>query len=71
MVVTTLTTVDGVRLAAHVHHAADPHGTVVLAHGFTASAQHEDVLELARALSDAGYDAFTYDGWRHGDSPGV
>lgn len=71
VVVTTLTTVDGVRLAAHVHHADDPHGTVVLAHGFTASAQHEDLVALARALSEAGYDVVTYDARGHGDSTGL
>src|SRR5439155_23849763 len=68
--VTTLTTVDGVRLAAHLHHVARPRGTVVLAHGFTASATHDDVEALARALVEAGYDVVTYDARGHGASTG-
>src|SRR5438093_2372828 len=68
--VTTLTTVDGVRLAAHLHHVARPRGTVVLAHGFTASATHDDVEALARALVQAGYDVVTYDARGHGASTG-
>jgi pimeloyl-ACP methyl ester carboxylesterase len=68
--VTTLTTVDGVRLAAHLHHVARPRGTVVLAHGFTASATHDDVEALAGALVDAEYDVVTYDARGHGGSTG-
>jgi pimeloyl-ACP methyl ester carboxylesterase len=68
--VTTITTVDGIRLAAYVHEATDPRGTVVLAHGFTASATHVDVEALAGALVAAHYDVVSYDARGHGDSTG-
>jgi pimeloyl-ACP methyl ester carboxylesterase len=67
---TTLTTVDGVSLSAYTHEADDPRGSVVLAHGFTASATHADVEALAGALVDAHYDVVTYDARGHGDSTG-
>ena len=67
---TTLTTVDGIRLAAHTHCVAAPRGSVVVAHGFTASATHADVEALAGALGAAGYDVVTYDARGHGDSEG-
>lgn len=68
--VTTLTTVDGVRLAAHVQCVASPRGSVVIAHGFTASATHADVEALAAALTRARYDVVTYDARGHGRSEG-
>ena len=71
VVVMTLTTVDGVRLAAHVHRIPEPHGTVVLAHGFTASATHADVEALAETVANAGYDVVTYDARGHGASGGA
>ncbi len=71
MVDLTLTTVDGVRLAAHVHQVPEPHGTVVLAHGFTASATHADVEALAETVANAGYDVVTYDARGHGASGGA
>jgi uncharacterized protein len=68
--VTTLTTVDGVRLAAQVQCVASPRGSVVIAHGFTASATHADVEALAAALTHARYDVITYDARGHGRSEG-
>ena len=67
---TILTTVDGIRLAAHTHCVAAPRGSVVVAHGFSASATHADVEALAGALGAAGYDVVTYDARGHGDSEG-
>jgi alpha-beta hydrolase superfamily lysophospholipase len=67
---TTLTTVDGIRLAGYLHCVAAPRGSVVVAHGFTASATHADVEALAGALGTAGYDVVTYDARGHGDSEG-
>jgi alpha-beta hydrolase superfamily lysophospholipase len=70
VVITSLTTVDGVRLAAHTHRAASPRGSVVLAHGFTASATHADIEALAGALVASGYDVIAYDARGHGESEG-
>jgi len=67
---TTLTTVDGIRLAGYLHCVAAPRGSVVVAHGFTASATHADVEALAGALGTAGYDVVTYDARGHGNSEG-
>jgi alpha-beta hydrolase superfamily lysophospholipase len=68
--VTILTTVDGIRLAAHTHCADAPRGSVVVAHGFTASATHADVEALAGAMVASGYDVITYDARGHGESEG-
>jgi alpha-beta hydrolase superfamily lysophospholipase len=67
---TTLTTADGIHLAARVLRATAPNGSVVLAHGFTASSAHPEVAAIAAALLDAGYDVVTYDARGHGDSTG-
>lgn len=72
----TLRTSDGLRLRARVWDA-DPlldgsvrHVAVVVAHGFTASADHHDVLMLCETLAAHGYDVVTYDARGHGTSEG-
>jgi pimeloyl-ACP methyl ester carboxylesterase len=66
----TLTTADGVRLAAMVQRARQPRVGVVIAHGFSASSAHRGVRELADALVDAHHDVVSYDARGHGSSGG-
>jgi pimeloyl-ACP methyl ester carboxylesterase len=66
----TLTTVDGVRLAAVIRRAQPSLGCVVVAHGFAASAEERGVVALADALAGAHYDVVTYDSRGHGRSGG-
>jgi pimeloyl-ACP methyl ester carboxylesterase len=68
--VTTLTTVDGVQLAAHTRRGDRARATVVVAHGFTASATHADVEALAGAVHERGFDVISYDARGHGRSGG-
>jgi pimeloyl-ACP methyl ester carboxylesterase len=68
--VTTLTTADGVRLAAQTRFGDGPRATVVVAHGFSASADHGDVAALALAVHERGFDVITYDARGHGASGG-
>jgi alpha-beta hydrolase superfamily lysophospholipase len=70
MAAVTLDTIDGVRLVGVAHHADAPVGSVVLAHGFTASSTHADVEALVRSLVASGYDVVAYDARGHGRSEG-
>jgi pimeloyl-ACP methyl ester carboxylesterase len=68
----TLTTTDGVTLAAHRWRAGGgAPATVVMTHGFAASKDDAAVLATARALHEQGHDVFTYDGRGHGASTGL
>lgn len=49
----------------------EPRGAVVLAHGFTASADHPEIGLLASAFNAAGIDVVSYDARGHGRSGGV
>lgn len=67
----TLTTVDDVLLAGHrLLTNSEPRGAVVLAHGFTSTAEDPCVTAVAVALNDAGLDVITYDARGHGGSEG-
>ena len=66
----TLTTSDGVTLAAAIRAATNPRAAVVVVHGFASSATHPDVVVLAGALHDHGFTVVTYDARGHGASEG-
>src|SRR5580693_350667 len=66
----TLNTTDGLALAGHRRLSASPWATVVLVHGFSASASCPNIVELADAIHDDGFDVVTYDARGHGGSPG-
>jgi len=51
-------------------HPEDAPGTVVVAHGFSASREDGAVRSLASALAGAGYNVLTYDARGHGESEG-
>jgi alpha-beta hydrolase superfamily lysophospholipase len=67
-----LSTTDGFKLRARWWRAARPKkATVVLVHGFAASTSQSAVVAQAEALTEAGYDVFSYDSRGHGDSGGL
>src|SRR5262249_8934690 len=51
-------------------HADAPRAAVVLVHGFSASADHPDVCDLAEVLHTDGVDVVCYDARGHGTSEG-
>lgn len=66
-----LTTVDGLQLTSRrllTTHA--PGATVVIVHGFTASASCPHVEALAERVHESGLDVVTYDARGHGSSDG-
>ncbi len=66
-----LSTTDGLELSTRRWRAARPKATVVLVHGFAASASQQAVVAQAEALAEAGYDVFSYDSRGHGTSGGL
>lgn len=67
----TFSTSDDLLLAGHRRLAeAEPRAAVVLAHGFSASAEDPTVAATALALTGAGFDVVTYDARGHGGSEG-
>jgi alpha-beta hydrolase superfamily lysophospholipase len=65
------TTTDDVVLTGRQWLRADaPRGSVVLVHGFSASANDPDVCELAEELHADGVDVVCYDARGHGTSEG-
>jgi hypothetical protein len=66
----TLQTVDGLTLAGQRRLSQSPPATVVIVHGFSASASCPNVVTLADAIHDNGLDVVTYDARGHGGSPG-
>ena len=68
----TLTTADGVVLAARRHPATGRRrSAIVLVHGFTASKDHPEVVAVAEALASAGHEVITYDTRGHHGSGGT
>ena len=67
----TFSTVDDVVLAGRQWLCAEhPRAAVVLAHGFTATADHPEVAAIAEAIFATGVDVITYDARGHGGSGG-
>src|SRR3989442_15902679 len=67
-----LTTTDGVDLAARVWSGnGEPRATVVLVHGLAATKDNGEVVAVATALSEAGFDVVAYDARGHGRSGGI
>jgi alpha-beta hydrolase superfamily lysophospholipase len=65
------TTTDDVVLSGRRWlHETTPRAAVVLVHGFSASADHPDVCDLAEVLSTDGFDVVCYDARGHGTSEG-
>lgn len=67
----TLSTTDGCTLRTRRWESESPRATVVLVHGFAASAWEPAVVRQAEALAGAGLDVVSYDSRGHGDSGGV
>jgi pimeloyl-ACP methyl ester carboxylesterase len=67
----TLTTADGLELAGRRWITSEtPPASVVIVHGFSASAECPHVGALAEALGGDGFEVVTYDARGHGASPG-
>jgi alpha-beta hydrolase superfamily lysophospholipase len=67
----TLTTADGLELAGRRWVTSDSaSASVVIVHGFSASAECPNVGSLAAAIGHDGLDVITYDARGHGASPG-
>jgi alpha-beta hydrolase superfamily lysophospholipase len=65
-------TADEIELfARHRDARGSPRASIVVTHGFTASADDEHVVALADALHDRDLDVTTYDARGHGRSGGV
>ncbi len=65
-------TADAIELfPRHWQAGAEPRAAVVVAHGFTASADDVGVVALAEALHARGFDVTTYDARGHGRSGGL
>ncbi|MBV9284925.1 MAG: alpha/beta fold hydrolase [Acidimicrobiia bacterium] len=69
---TTLTTSDGLTLAARTWSASDtPRASVVLVHGLAATKDNPELVAVAVALQERGFDVLAYDARGHGESGGV
>lgn len=69
---TMLTTSDGVELAARSWSATvDPRASVVLVHGMAATKDNPELVAVATALQDRGFNVLAYDARGHGESTGI
>jgi pimeloyl-ACP methyl ester carboxylesterase len=69
---TMLTTSDGVELAARSWSATgEPRASVVLVHGLAATKDNPELVAVATALQDRGFDVLAYDARGHGESSGI
>jgi uncharacterized protein len=66
-----LHTDDGVELRGAWHRCTEPWATVVVVHGFSASAGDPGVAALTKELFSAGADVLVYDARGHGGSGGT
>jgi alpha-beta hydrolase superfamily lysophospholipase len=69
---TMLTTSDGIELAARTWSATgDPRASVVLVHGLAATKDNPELVAVATALQERGFDVLAYDARGHGQSGGI
>jgi alpha-beta hydrolase superfamily lysophospholipase len=69
---TVLTTSDGLELAARTWSATgEPRASVVLVHGLAATKDNLELVAVATALQDRGFDVLAYDARGHGESGGI
>jgi alpha-beta hydrolase superfamily lysophospholipase len=69
---TMLTTSDGLELAARTWSATgEPRASVVLVHGLAATKDNPELVAVATALQDRGFDVLAYDARGHGESGGI
>ncbi|MBV8303296.1 MAG: alpha/beta fold hydrolase [Acidimicrobiia bacterium] len=69
---TMLTTSDGIELAARSWSASgEPRASVVLVHGLAATKDNPELVAVATALADRGFEVLTYDARGHGESGGI
>ena len=67
-----LTTSDGVELAARSWSATgEPRASVVLVHGLAATKDNPELVAVAVALQERGFDVLAYDARGHGESGGI
>src|SRR3954452_11140547 len=66
---TVLSTSDGLELAARTWSAnGEPRASVVLVHGLAATKDNLELVAVATALQDRGFDVLAYDARGHGAS---
>jgi alpha-beta hydrolase superfamily lysophospholipase len=69
---TSLGTEDGIELAVRTWSASgDARATVVVVHGLAATKDDAELVRVAEALRDHGFDVLAYDARGHGASGGV
>jgi alpha-beta hydrolase superfamily lysophospholipase len=69
---TVLNTSDGIELASRTWSAAgEPRASVVLVHGLAATKDNPELVAVATALQDRGFDDLAYDARGHGESGGI
>ena len=69
---TMLTTGDGVELAVRTWSAiGEARAAVVLVHGLAATKDNHELIAVAAALQDCGFDVLAYDARGHGCSSGI
>ena len=69
---TMLTTSDGIELAVRSWSATgEPRAWVVLVHGLAATKDNPELVAVATALQERGFDVLAYDARGHGESGGI
>jgi alpha-beta hydrolase superfamily lysophospholipase len=67
-----LTTCDGIELAVRTWSAAgEPRAAVVLVHGLAGTKDNPELVAVATALQERGFDVLAYDARGHGASSGI
>jgi alpha-beta hydrolase superfamily lysophospholipase len=69
---TMLTTSDGIELAVRSWSASgEPRASVVLVHGLAATKDNPELVAVATALQERGFNVLAYDARGHGESTGI
>src|SRR5947209_3021371 len=69
---TTIGTCDGIELAVRTWPAVgEPRASVVLVHGLSATKDNPELVAVAVALQERGFDVVAYDARGHGESGGI